>query len=253
MVNRGYYDLKTRDRSVKPTYYFMLNCLLYSKVETGLTSETEPDEDVNVYLAHLLNSFINPDYVDEAKKYLSKYDTEVFTRLANSTDARLKYRIYKTNADFLLVSIGIFDNPTALCTKPAQAPHHEEAYIGRGKTYYHFAYTFSQVVNKKNPAISDVLEKLSVGFERYMKVLSHMRGEYMNLLDRLSKGKLYQLERSVNEEEKKEVIREKQNRLLDLYSEWKKTHSFQVEKQMHLVADEIKEMNPKFSFSLPEA
>jgi len=138
MNPRNYVDLKESSRNLQPTYYFMINCLLYSRMETGLVSNQDfYDEDVNVYLAHLLHSFINPDYVEQSKKYLSKYDADVFRRLSNSTDARLKYSIYKTNADFLLVSIGIFDNPlaptaTPLRQQPAPA---EEAYIGRGKTY----------------------------------------------------------------------------------------------------------------------
>ena len=112
MNPRNYVDLKEGGRNLQPTYYFMINCLLYSRMETGLVSNQDfYDEDVNVYLAHLLHSFINPDYVEQSRRFLSKYDTDVFRRLSQSTDARLKYQIYKTNADFLLVSIGIFDNP----------------------------------------------------------------------------------------------------------------------------------------------
>ena len=92
----------------------MMKCLLYSRMETGLVSNKDYyDEDVNVYIAHLLNSFINPGYVERARSFLSKYDTEVFRRLGESRDARLKYTLYKTNADFLLVCLGIFDNPAA--------------------------------------------------------------------------------------------------------------------------------------------
>ncbi|MEP7029278.1 MAG: hypothetical protein ABI960_11845, partial [Candidatus Eisenbacteria bacterium] len=166
MNPRNYVDLKEGGRNLQPTYYFMINCLLYSRMETGLVSNHDYyDEDVNVYLAHLLHSFINPEYVEQSKKYLSKYDADVFRRLSNSTDARLKYAIYKTNADFLLVSIGIFDNPLAPTASPlrAQPAPAEEAYIGRGKTYYHFAYTYSQQVHRKNQGVSEVLEKLSVG------------------------------------------------------------------------------------------
>ena len=43
-------------------------------------------------------------------------------------------------------------------TKVAPA---EEAYIGRGKTYYHFAYTYSQQIHRRNQGVSEVLEKLS--------------------------------------------------------------------------------------------
>ena len=109
---RHYIDLKENTRDLQPTYYFMINCLLYSRMETGLVSNQDfYDEDVNVYLAHLLHSFVNPEYVEQSRRFLSKYDTDVFRRLSESTDARLKYQIYKTNADFLLVSIGICLNP----------------------------------------------------------------------------------------------------------------------------------------------
>ena len=173
---RHYVDLKETTRDLQPTYYFMINCLLYSRMETGLVSNQDfYDEDVNVYLAHLLHSFINPEYVEQSKKFLSRYDVDVFRRFASSSDARIRYVIHKTNADFLLVSTGVFDNPGPPLSPRTQAQPSEEAYVGRGKTYYHFAYTYSQQMHRKNAGVAEVLEKLSVGFDRYLKILSHMR------------------------------------------------------------------------------
>src|ERR1051325_10148890 len=168
MNPRNYVDLKETSRELQPTYCFMINCLLYSRMETGLVSNQDfYDEDVNVYLAHLLHSFINPEYVEQSKRFLSKYDTDVFRRLATSTDARLKYLVYKTNADFLLISMGIFDNPIMAAASRSRVQPSEEAYIGRGKAYYHFAYTYSQQMPRKKAGVADVLEKLSHGFEKY--------------------------------------------------------------------------------------
>ena len=247
-----YSELTTRNRKVQPTYLFMLHCLLYSKIQTGLLSSRDCyDEDVSVYLAQLLNSFINPQYVDRAKGSLLKYDTEVFQRLANSTDARLKYTIYKTNTDFLLVSIGIFDNPAVILGKTRDKTQpSEEASIGRGKTYYHFAYTYSQQVHKKNPPISEVLEKLSLGFDRYARILSHLRGEYSDIMKRLSRGEVYHLERTVDIEGKKELIKQKQNLLLDVYSEWKKTGAQHLQKKLDQITEEIKTLDPNFDFTI---
>jgi hypothetical protein len=256
MNPRNYVDLKESSRNLQPTYYFMINCLLYSRMETGLVSNQDfYDEDVNVYLAHLLHSFINPDYVEQSKKYLSKYDADVFRRLSNSTDARLKYSIYKTNADFLLVSIGIFDNPlaptaTPLRQQPAPA---EEAYIGRGKTYYHFAYTYSQQVHRKNAGVSDVLEKLSNGFEKYLRILSHMRGEYLDLMKRFSQGEVYHLERSVDEHAQQELLRTKQDELLELYTAWREKRDSETEESLERVVGEIRALNPSFKFELPRS
>jgi len=253
MNPRNYVDLKESSRNLQPTYYFMINCLLYSRMETGLVSNQDfYDEDVNVYLAHLLHSFINPDYVEQSKKYLSKYDADVFRRLSNSTDARLKYSIYKTNADFLLVSIGIFDNPGAAVT-PRRLQPAEEAYIGRGKTYYHFAYSYSQQMHRKNQGVSEVLEKLSVGFEKYIRILSHMRGEYLDLVQRLSGGEVYHLERSVNEHQQQELLRVKQDELLESYSAWKTDPCAARVEDLERIVGEIRQINPAFRFELPKS
>jgi hypothetical protein len=250
---RHYVDLKETSRDLQPTYYFMINCLLYSRMETGLVSNQDfYDEDVNVYLAHLLHSFINPEYVEQSKKFLSKYDTDVFRRLANSSDARLKYLIYKTNADFLLVSIGIFDNPMGQ-SAPRRLQPSEEAFVGRGKTYYHFAYSYSQQMHRKNQGVSEVLEKLSVGFEKYIRILSHMRGEYLDLVKRLSSGEVYHLERSIDEHSQQELLRTKQDELLELYSLWRNEPSKETEENLERIVSEIKQLNPSFKFELPKS
>lgn len=254
MNPRHYVDLKDSSRDLQPTYYFMINCLLYSRMETGLVSNQECyDEDVNVYLAHLLHSFINPEYVEQSKRFLSRYDSDVFRRLSNSTDARLKYQIYKTNADFLLVSIGVFDNPAIAGAMRTRQQPSEEAYIGRGKTYYHFAYTYSQQMHRKNAGVSEVLEKLSTGFEKYLRILSHMRGEYLDLMKRLSNGEVYHLERSIDEHQQQELLRVKQDELLELYSVWRETKSAECEENLERVVGEIRQLNPGFKFELPRS
>jgi hypothetical protein len=239
-------------RKVQPSYLFTMHCLLYSKVQTGLLSSRDYyEEDVSVYLAQLLSSFINPQYVERVKNSLSKYDVEVLQRLAGSTDAKLKYTIYKTKSDFLLMSIGLFDNPPTLVSRPKpRSQPAEEASIGRGKAYYHFAYTYSQQVHRKNPPISEVLEKLTTGFERYSRILSHLRGEYSDILTRLAKAEVYHLERSVDLEGKKELIKQKQNLLLDVYSEWKKTGAQSAKLKLDRLAEEIKALDPSFEFTI---
>jgi hypothetical protein len=245
---------------VSPTFHFMLKCLLYSRLQTGLVSNRDfYDEDVNVYMAHLLQGFINPAYIERLKPYLSQYDSEVFSRLSCSTDARLKYTIYKSNADFLLVSMGIFDDATAIVAERRRGRKDnwtlpsEEAYAGRGKTYYRFAYTYSQQLSRKRTALGDVLEKLSIGFDRYIKILSHMRGEYFDLMRRLSTGEVFHLERSVDEEARKDDLTQKQNKLLDLFAEWQRTKSHEIWDQIQAVVEEIQHLDPNFRFSVPEA
>ncbi len=246
---QSYVDIKDSNRNLKPSYYFMMNCILYSRIETGLESNDGVyDEDVNVYLAHLLQSFADPGYVENSRRFLSKYDVEVFQRLNGSNDARLKYMIYKTNADFLLVSVGVFDQPAGQGQK--KFPPNEDATIGRGKAYYQFAYTYCQQLQKKGSAISEVLEKLSVGFEKYVKILSHLRGEYFDLADHFSNGEFYHLERAVDEEARRMQLRERQDRFLETYSEWRRTGNDELKAALQKQADEIRQLKPDFKFTV---
>jgi hypothetical protein len=262
-VREQYLELPSTTRELRPTYLFMMKCLLYSRMETGLVSNKDYyDEDVNVYIAHLLNSFVHPDYIERARPYLSRYDTEVFQRLATSRDARLKYTLYKTNADFLLVSLGIFDNPemnleNGLPIHGGSSGHQnlkprEEAYIGRGRTYYRFAYSYSQQIHGRSTGVTEVLEKLSAGFDRYLRILSHMRGEYLNLLRSLSRGEVYHLERVVNEGQRQQLLKQKQDELLDLYLEWKQTKDSSLKSQIDELQSEIRQHLPDFRFQVPE-
>jgi hypothetical protein len=239
-------------RDVEPTFFFMLNCLLYSRMETGNPSNQDfYDEDVNMYLTNLLCSFMKPEYHRRAKKYLSRYDTNLFSKIERSSDARLKYTIYKTNADFLLISIGIFKNPGRGKTDSTPLfKNSEEAHMGRAKAYYNFAYTYSQSMFKKTTGISEVLEKLSKGFERYVEILSHMRGEYFNILERLSTGEIYHLEREIDKGQVSNELKALQDKFLDKYSEYLKDHDPKLKGELDEMVREIRRIDSSFNFHI---
>jgi len=239
-------------RDIEPTFFFMLNCLLYSRLETGNPSNRDYyDEDVNMYVTNLLCSFMKPEYHRRAKKYLSRYDTNLFAKIEGSSDVRLKYTIYKTNADFLLISIGIFKNPAhgRIDALPL-LKNSEEAHMGRAKAYYNFAYTYSQSMFKKTTGISEVLEKLSKGFERYVQILSHMRGEYFNILDRLSAGEIYHLERDIDTAQASNELKTLQDKFLDKYSEYLKTQDHKLKEELDEMVREIRRLDGSFNFQI---
>jgi hypothetical protein len=242
-------------REIEPTFFFMMNCLLYSRLESGNPSnQNYYDEDVNVYLANLLTSFMNPEFHERTRKYLSPYDSDLFEKVRNSPDVRLKYTIYKTNADFLLISIGIFRNPDGSRpgSKDAFMKDNEEVYMGRAKAYYQFAYSYSQSMFRKATAISEVLEKLSRGFEQYVDILSYMRGEYFNILERLSSGDVYHLERAIDRAESDRELRAMQDQFLDMYSEYMKTKKPELKEQLRDLAKRIQRIDESFRFTMDQ-
>ncbi len=128
----------------------------------------------------------------------------------------------------------------------------EEAYMGRGKAYYQFAYSYSQTMFKKPTAVSDVLEKLSRGFEQYVQILSHMRGEYFNILDRLGHGDIYHLERSIDKMESDKELKQLQNNFLDMYSEYMRKKNPQLKAELVTLAKKIQRIDESFHFKIEE-
>jgi hypothetical protein len=77
-----------------------------------------------------------------------------------------------------------------------------------------------------------------------------LRGEYFDIMQRLSRGEVYHLERTVDLEDKKELIKQKQNQLLDLYSEWKRTGAEHLQRRLGQIAEEIRTLDPSFDFTI---
>ena len=243
-----YYDLKDKNRA--PTFFLMLNCLLLTRAKNDFgQGENRFEEEVNVYLANLMTAFSNPSYVERLRPHLSEHDIEVFRRLKNSSDARLKYTIYKANADFLLFSIGLFDaaGEASLPLGP-EFKHGHQGQMGRGQTYYHFAFSYSKRVPGLGNTITEVLEKLAKGFEKYVTILTYVRGEYFDIVKRISDGEIYHLMRSVEATGKRMQLERKQNEFLDAYLDWRNQGTEESRGRVILVAEELRSIDPSFNY-----
>lgn len=249
MSDQTYY-FNMKDKHKERTFFFMLNCLLLTRVQNNLEStDSVFEQEVNVYLANLLTAFANPSYVEYLRPYLSEHDIELFTRLKNSNDARLKYTIYKANADFLLFSIGVFDSAgeQSIPLGP-QFKHGHQGQMGKGQTYYHFAFSYSKRVPGIGGTMTEVLEQLAKGFEKYVTILTYLRGEYFDIVKRLSAGEIYHLMRSVEVSGKQLLLEKKQNEFLDAYMAWKSHHTEKAKLRLGVLAEELRGLDPTFNY-----
>lgn len=225
---------------------FMLRCILKSRLESGLPShEDGHEEDVNVYLSHLLAAYANPSYCMRVGGYISPNDTTVFETAQHSPSKRFRYRVYRVNADHLMMSIGVFQNPSG--RRPHSRPHLEptaEQFVGRAKAYYDFASSYSLSVFGRTSSVTGVLGKLADGLERYLRVLAHLRGEYFDFVDRMSDGELYHLDRAAQAE----GVQVLHDQFLDLYSEYKRTGSTAAWEQLRALGDKLSRVDPSFRF-----
>ena len=106
MLSHSYQIVGSKQK--EESLYFMLNSLLQSRIETG--EETTDDEDVNVYLATLMHSFLDQSFQEEHGHLASTYSTDV-ARSADTNNLRHRYRVYRTNGDYALISTSDFRPP----------------------------------------------------------------------------------------------------------------------------------------------
>jgi hypothetical protein len=224
---------------------FMLRCLLSSRCEAGVPSDDDGSEhDVNIYLAHLLSAYADPRYYMRVGNYIAAHDSVVFEKVQHSPSKRFRYSVYRINADHLLMSIGVFSNPAGRRpdARPQALRPADATFVGRAKSYYDFASTYSQSVFGRSSAVPDVLGKLAAGFERYVRVLSYMRGEYLGLVGRLSDGEIYHLDRLAQSE----GIDALRDEFLDRYTEWKRNGTAEARQRLLAVAERLQALDPSF-------
>ncbi|HZL85294.1 MAG TPA: hypothetical protein VFD07_07965 [Candidatus Krumholzibacteria bacterium] len=231
-----------------PSISFMVHGLLSSRVQTGMSDEDRPEEDVNIYLAHLLSEYLRPQHSLRIQEYVSHYDSSVFERVRTSTNTRFRYTVYKANADHILMMMGVFHNPGG--GRPSTLPRRidDETVLGRGRAYYDYAFTYSRCLHGRSSAITGVLGKLAFGFERYLRLLMHLRGEYLKLIDHLSPGDLFHLERGVLGID----VSKQRDLFLDAYVAWRRDPTPLHREQLLRQAAALHQLDPEFDFKLPE-
>jgi hypothetical protein len=239
---------------VQTSYFFMLNCLLHSRVSTGIESNSVfYDEDVNVYLAHLLNAHMDPKYLQRVSGYVALNDVDLATALDGDSDCRRRYEVYKANADFLLMAVSVFDiydeprhsRPFALRT-----PKH--VYVARASVYYAMAASYATKLARGESPIAATLGKLAEGIEDYVQILSYMRGQYLDFIKRYSPGELFHLDRAIEEIEKDVAIEQMKDEFLDTYNAWMKTGNKDLKEKLKEQANVLREIDPSFRFKPPQ-
>jgi hypothetical protein len=163
----------------------------------------------------------------------------------DSKDRRLRYQVYKANADFLYVSLGVFTEAVAADSGTVEPD--AVRLTGRGKSYYQFASAYAERLYGSRAGIAEVMDKLSRHFEAYTRVMSWMSGEYLNLVRRLSEGEVFHIERDAQVRFEDAHKTHTWDDLLDSYVEWQKTHAIEARRRLARAARELKRVDPDFS------
>jgi hypothetical protein len=244
-----YFDLEKQEREAIVNY--LLQALLRARKNCHLPSgEKMFDEDVNVYLAHLMFASTLSDYQELVGRYLSLSTGDLVESIEKNNDKVVRYFIYKVNADYLLIHLGIFHDLLPNASRRLAKSEHQWAEMGQ--SYYGHASQYNHQIYRKNTAVGEVLEKLAFRFEDYKKILESVSDEFFHLIKEMALsdthgeccgGKLTHLIGSLE-------LERKQNEFLDLYGKYLKTNSKDIIEPLAQAAKELKALDPSFDFPL---
>ncbi len=229
-------------RKAEDTNFFMLNSVLQARIETG--KETTDDEDVNIYLANLLHGVIKPGGIAD-RSIVSGYDSDV-AQMVDENDLRHRYRVYKANGDYALISTSLFEGP--FLEKREGLSRQSGALASRGGTYYGFAANLSERINRSHPGITLVLRKLSERFDLYATILTRVRIGHLNLTATLSDAEMYHLEKDAHNGAKPYLASCGRDQFLDAYSSWMKTKSPLARQKVNELGLSLSKVDPDFAF-----
>jgi len=243
-----YFDMTKRERDSAIRY--ILGSIIRGRSEGGFPSNHYTfDEDVNVYLAHLLFAVSLPQYHEMSEAYLSMDTNEVMRWVRATEDRTIRYFIFKVNADHILIHTAIFDD---LLKRPQRNifKRSKKHYRELAKLYYDQAANYHRRIYRKRTGVGEVLEKLSHYFENYQKLLKYVRKEYFhfisNFRDQVFRGFAHEMQTY----EKDVLKKQKMDEFLDLYGQWLQSKDPELAKKITNLASDLKDLDPQFQFDM---
>ncbi|MBN1688396.1 MAG: hypothetical protein JW893_04790 [Candidatus Omnitrophica bacterium] len=243
-----YFDFTQEERDSAIRY--LLGLIIKSRNEGNFPSNYYTyDEDVNIYLAHLLFAVSLPEYQEMAEPYLSLDTSDVLNWVRNTEDRTIRYFIFKVNADHLLIHSAVFNDLNGQ-KRPKMFKRSPKHFQELAKLYYEQAASYHRRIYRKKTGVGDVLQKLAQYFESYQAVLSVVRRDYFNFMNQFRDHVFKSFTKELNQYEAGLEKKIKMDRFLDLYGKWLEDKSPILEKEIVELALQLKRIDPEFKFDI---
>ncbi|MFH0986375.1 MAG: hypothetical protein V1882_12745 [Candidatus Omnitrophota bacterium] len=247
-----YFGLSNEDR--ESAIYFLLESILKSKDQTsGLVRTPSYDEDVNIYLAHLLFAVSLPEYHDMADPFLSSNANEVFEWVRETDDPMLRYFIFKVNADHLLVQSTIF-NPDPQLAKRFSAKKDISGEKSDERLsaifYYNQASRSHAGVYDKKTGVGEVLGKIAGQFDVYQRILVGVKEDYFKFIDCFREQAFRHFLVKLGDYEKDHLRDIKMEQFLETYQGWLSTKAPALKSKLLHLVQELGQLDPQFRFDI---
>ncbi len=237
---------EAQEKRNKELSFFFLEHVLRARADLHMESgHHEYDQEINVYLAGLLNSLIDSETF--LKPYISPFDLQVRQYLENHPGLRNEYTVYRDNADFGLIILGFF-----------LGYEHKGSYQnivlsevdekGRIALYYEQAASALTHLQGKNLSLVTVFQELAEYLPDIIRILRHAASSYFDLVMRISEGSMYHLEKEMNLEDNKRIYKLKLDEFLKKYAIYKENPTQELKSNILDLAEQLRALNGKFTF-----
>jgi len=241
-----FHDLK--QKTFEETNMYFLEHIIKARSDLHLDgSMRDSDEEINVYLAGLLSSFISSSAFTGQKSYVSIFDHDIRMWLDVHPGIRNEYVVYRENADFSLIALGIFHKHyhKGSYHKTVMQEYNNQ---GRIALYYSFAASALSHLQGSSALLVNVLDALSEHMNDVLRIMRLTAWKYFDIMDIISDGSMYHMERELAEEGKKKIYNQKVDEFLKMYTEYKNKPSAELIALIRIITEELHEMNPSFEY-----
>jgi hypothetical protein len=242
-----YFELSSKSK--EKVQYFFLENILKARIELHLDSgQYNYDEEVNMYLANLLLFLLQPFSETFNKPYISPYDYEVNAYLEQHPDVRTEYVVYKENADFGLISNGVFITYLHKGSYWHKVISKKTDSTKRISIYYQLAASALSHLRGSNTTYVNIFYSISEHVDGIIKIIKKVATDYFDFIEKLSDGSIFHLEKELADASKSKIYSSKIDDFLKAWEEHKKHSTEENKKRLIILAKELKELNPNFNF-----
>ena len=241
-----YFDISKQERESAIRY--LLGSIIKSRRDCNFPSNSYTfDEDVNVYLAHLLFAVSLPEYHEMAEPYLSMDTSDIIKWVRATDDRTIRYFIFKVNADHILIHTAIFDD-LAQKSKNKFFKKSTKHYRELAQLYYDQAAIYHSRIYRKKTGVGEVLEKLSRYFDAYQGLLKYVRREYLGFVTSFRDQAFSHFMSEVKNYETEFQKKNRMDEFLELYAQWLESKNPHLKQRIDFLIRELKQLDPHFNF-----
>lgn len=236
-------DMKTGKQQT--LLFFMFNSFLFSRIE--INKETDGDEEVNVYMAHLLLSLVDGRLFSEHADRLAITPADVFLKAEQEDSPRRKFQVYRANADHRLIFYCVFSGTGKHQSLYRQQFTLPESYPEEAQTYYGRAALAAFRLPTRYQGLALAINKIAENFETYRAILTHMSGNYLNLYCQITPGQLFHLQHEANKVTSPEIKKIALDQMLDAFNAWRANPTPESEAKYRQACEQYGQTNPAFN------